>query len=191
MSENELGNRQRLWLAQLVGAGVNRMLLPEMREVPIDPDFPGAVFRDQTVTVAITTLDHDQVGGFFALRTIGGLHEPRFGGIGKMGGGSGKRWIEPSHLRNDPVAVEILRLVLVDGAVSIAVDQSTHPTSANIHGTHVGRDPVWVGSGKDVNRCVVKQFRMFGEHHFADPNRVLRAGRMKPIDGGDHEDGRL
>ena len=165
------------------------MLLPEVGEVPVEADVSGTILTHQTVAIVIDAFDHEQMCRFFTLRAIGGLHQSWLGRIGKVGRRSGERWIEPSHLRDHAVAVEIPRTILIDGAVPITVDQSTHAAPSPVQRAMVGRDAVGVGQRKNVDRRLIKQSRIFSEHQFANPNRILRPRGMKTIHRGDHEDG--
>ena len=103
-----------------------------MHEVVIKVYFAFAVLGKLPVSVAVGTFNENSERSSFALGGFWGDVQSGVRRICDVGGGLINRWFEDSHLRDEPVAIEIAWRILVQEPVAIGINHSTCATSVGV-----------------------------------------------------------
>ena len=115
--QDVLEQRPRFLFADHVAAGAGRVGRVLVREVAIELDAADAVLVEEAVAVAVDAFPVHRPAAGLALLGVGALHQPRV---------VARRRERPArilgaHHRDHPVAVQILRRILVEAAVVVVV----------------------------------------------------------------------
>ena len=120
---HELGDAQRLRLAELVGARVARGLGVAVGEVAVEIDAASAVLTHESIGIGVEALDKDFVGRDLTFVVVGGADDARICGIDNMGRGAARRR-DAAHHGDHAVAINIARSILVNGSIAVVINRA-------------------------------------------------------------------